>query len=47
MDGEQSQGRVTDILSKAGSTDDPGAFERLLKLLVYVNGNYNEPATFT
>ena len=39
--------RVTDSLRKAGATDDPGALDRLLSLLVYVSGNYNDPATFT
>ena len=43
--------RVTDSLRKAGAIDnpgdDPGALERLLSLMTYVSGNYNNPATFT
>ena len=44
---DQLHARVTDSLHKAGATCDPGALDRLLSLLVYVSGNYNDPATFT
>jgi glucose-6-phosphate 1-dehydrogenase len=30
-----------------GGIDDPGAFDRLLSLLNYVSGNYNDATTFT
>ena len=43
----QLHARVTDSLQAAGAIDDSGAFQRLLSLMVYVSGNYNNPATFT
>ena len=51
----QLHARVTDSLQKAGAFDtscdnprnDPGALVRLLSLMTYVSGNYNNPATFT
>ena len=45
--GEQLRARVSDSLRQAGAADDPGALDRLLSLLTYVSGNYNDPATFT
>jgi len=44
---EQLHARVTDSLQNAGAVEDPGALDRLLSLLTYVSGNYNDPATFT
>ena len=43
----QLHARVTNSLQKAGAIDDPDALERLLSLMRYVSGNYNNPATFT
>ena len=47
----QLRARVTDSLRQAGTIDDPcddpGALDRLLSLMTYVSGNYNNPATFT
>lgn len=43
-------GHVRDSLlheDHAGSIDDPAAFDRLLALLNYVSGDYNDAATFT
>ncbi len=31
----------------AGGIDDPAAFDRLMSLVNYVSGDYNDPATFT
>ncbi len=42
----QLHARVIDSLQKAGAIDDRGAIDRLLSLLTYVSGNYNDPATF-
>ena len=39
--------RVTDSLNKAGAARDPAVVDRLLSLLTYVSGNYNDLATFT
>lgn len=42
--------RVTDSLAKttaAGVARDPAVMDRLLTLLNYVSGNYNDPATFS
>jgi len=38
--------RATDSIRKSGRIDDPGALEQLLSLLRYVDGDYNDPATF-
>ena len=41
--------RVADSLAKAdaaGAARDPAVIDRLLSLLTYVSGNYNDPATF-
>ena len=38
--------RVRDSIGQAGEVDDRGALERLLSRFVYVQGNYNDPATF-
>ena len=43
----QLHARVADSLQAAGAIDDSGALQRLLSLMVYVSGNYNNPATFT
>src|SRR5262249_49362547 len=42
---EQLRDRARDSLEKHGGLD-PGAFDRLCSLLRYVDGDYNEPATF-
>src|SRR5450755_390353 len=45
---EQLQTRVRDsIAHDAGGIDDDQALERLVALLSYVDGDYNDPATFT
>ena len=41
------EARVTDSIEKAGGIDDHKALDRLLSRLTYVQGNYNEAATFT
>jgi glucose-6-phosphate 1-dehydrogenase len=38
--------RATDSIRKAGGIDDRGALKKLLSLLQYVSGNYDDPATF-
>jgi glucose-6-phosphate 1-dehydrogenase len=43
---EQLRARAKDSLEKHGGLD-PGAFEKLLGLLRYVDGDYQDPATFT
>src|ERR1700726_2856360 len=43
---EQFLARAQDSLEKHGSGVDPGAFEKLSSLLRYVDGDYNDPATF-
>ena len=46
---EEWQGHVRDSLtheSHEGGIDDPAAFDRLLSLLNYVSGNYNDATTF-
>jgi glucose-6-phosphate 1-dehydrogenase len=42
----QMRQRVHDSIEQHGKIDDAPAFERLLSLLRYVNGDYKEPATF-
>jgi glucose-6-phosphate 1-dehydrogenase len=42
----QLRDRVTDSVERSGSIDDTPALRRLLSLLAYVSGNYNDPATF-
>ena len=42
----QLHARVTDSLHKTGAPNDPDALDRLLSVLTYVSGNYNDPATF-
>ena len=42
---EQFKARAKDSLEKHGGLD-PAAFEKLLGLLHYVDGDYNDPATF-
>jgi len=43
----QLERRVSDSIKRAGGIDDRRAFKHLLSLLRYVNGDYNDPATFT
>ena len=44
----QLRGRVRDsIAHDAGTIDDEQALDRLLALLAYVDGDYNDPGTFT
>ncbi len=38
---------VRDSIKQAGRIDDQGALKRLLSLLQYVSGDYNDPGTFT
>jgi glucose-6-phosphate 1-dehydrogenase len=42
----QLQARVIDSLQQAGAIDDRPALERLLSLLHYVSGDYNDQGTF-
>jgi glucose-6-phosphate 1-dehydrogenase len=44
-DGEQLKARARESLEKHGGLD-PAAFEKLSGLLRYVDGDYNDPATF-
>ncbi len=44
---EQVHARVTDSLRQAGAVDDRDTLDRLLSLLRYVSGNYNDSATFS
>ena len=41
------QQRVTDSVRRAGGIDNPRALKRLLSLISYVSGDYNEPSTFS
>jgi glucose-6-phosphate 1-dehydrogenase len=43
---EQLRKRAADSVRKAGRIDDAGALRRLLSLLRYVSGDYNDPRTF-
>ncbi len=43
----QLRRRVTDSIEQASKIDDRAALERLLSLLQYVGGDYNDPDTFT
>jgi glucose-6-phosphate 1-dehydrogenase len=43
---DQLRGRAKDSLEKHGGVDS-SAFERLIELLRYVDGDYQDPATFT
>ncbi|HSN34028.1 MAG TPA: glucose-6-phosphate dehydrogenase, partial [Ideonella sp.] len=38
--------RVRDSVAQAGGIDDRAAFDRLVSLLRYVSGDYEDPATF-
>ena len=38
--------RATDSIRKSGRIDDRSALRHLLSLLTYVDGDYNDPATF-
>lgn len=40
------QRRVTNSIQKSGGVDDKRAFQRLLNLLQYVSGDYNDSSTF-
>jgi len=44
---EQLHKRATESLARSGGADDPAARDRLTSRLVYVSGDYREPATFT
>jgi glucose-6-phosphate 1-dehydrogenase len=44
---EQLRERVTESLREADAIDDPRALDRLLSLLNYVSGNYNDANTFS
>ena len=39
--------RAVDSLKRSGGIDDPSALDHLLSRLRYVQGDYNDPATFT
>ena len=39
--------RVTDSIVQSGGIDNQGALDYLLSLMQYVQGDYNDPATFT
>ncbi len=41
------QDRVGDSIRQAGGVDNPEALDRLLSLLAYVSGDYNNQSTFT
>jgi glucose-6-phosphate 1-dehydrogenase len=43
---DQLRARAKDSLEKHGGLD-PGAFEKLTRLLRYVDGDYQDPSTFT
>jgi glucose-6-phosphate 1-dehydrogenase len=43
----QLRARARDGIEHAGGVDDEGAFDRLARVLQYVDGNYNDKATFT
>lgn len=43
---EQLKGRVLESLAACGRGVDPAAGEKLLRLLRFVDGDYNDPATF-
>src|SRR5476649_1952508 len=43
----QLQARVKDSIRRSGGIDNRRALHRLLSLLSYVSGNYNDQATFT
>jgi glucose-6-phosphate 1-dehydrogenase len=42
----QLRDSVTDSIKHSGGIDDPAALRRLLGLLSYVSGDYNDPSTF-
>ncbi len=44
---ERLQKRVTDSIERSGGIDNRRAFNHLLSLLKYVDGDYGNPATFT
>ncbi len=44
---EKLYARVKDSIKLSGGIDDKGAFRRLLSLLSYVSGDYNDLGTFT
>jgi glucose-6-phosphate 1-dehydrogenase len=43
---ERLQRRVAQSIRQSGGIDDKAAFDRLLKLLTYVNGDYNDSNTY-
>jgi glucose-6-phosphate 1-dehydrogenase len=46
LSAEQMRQRVRDSVEHQGAIDDPAALDRLLALLRYVSGNYNQHSTF-
>jgi glucose-6-phosphate 1-dehydrogenase len=45
---DQLRGRAKDSIEKhGGGIDDRKAFEHLLRSLAYIDGDYNDPGTFT
>jgi glucose-6-phosphate 1-dehydrogenase len=43
---DQLKGRATESLKEHGVAPEGAAFERMMQLLGYVDGDYNDPATF-
>ncbi|MBE2259778.1 MAG: glucose-6-phosphate dehydrogenase [Rhodobacteraceae bacterium] len=43
---DQLRARATESIERHGGDSEPQILERLLSLLAYVSGNYNDPATF-
>src|ERR1700722_12710993 len=43
---ERLHKRITDSIKRAGGIDNRRAFNHFLSQISYVNGNYNDPATF-
>jgi len=43
----QLRQRATEAIQESGGIDDQVVLDRLLSLLGYVSGDYNEPSTFT
>jgi glucose-6-phosphate 1-dehydrogenase len=46
LSADQVRARVLESVAREGAIDDKPAFERLISLLRYVSGDYNDPATF-
>jgi glucose-6-phosphate 1-dehydrogenase len=43
---DQLHRRVRESIEQAGGIDDQPAFDRMVSLLRYVSGDYNDPSTF-